>query len=462
MEFILRLLKNTFSLFKPKYPDTEIGEKLEKINTLFEAILDDLSSSINTDLQKKSADGKMWNLKNRNHGMSAESVLRVAILQSMNNWTFDQLKEHCDDSLATRAFLSLEPGQVSWSRSCLHENISAISEDTWSKIHDMTLQEAQTRGIEKGRMVRIDSTVVDSNIHHPTDSSLLKDCIRILWFILSLLRKKGKSEFKKVYLGVAWKEVKKIHLEIVNAKNEEERREPYRRLVFLAKEALNRMEKLTDTLKSYADLDSKKINRKTDEALQVLELLPKIIWQTEMRVFKGRTVPATKKIISIFEEHSDIIVKGRRKTEFGHKIFLTSGKSGLVTGVLIERGNPSDSELFIPLIRQQEKAYGRPPRQISADGGFASVKNVSNAKTLGISDVAFSKRCGLEVKEMTKSQWVFNKLRNFRAGIEGNISTLKRAYGLSKAMWKGFDGFRKYVISSIVGYNLSKLALLIK
>ena len=126
------------------------------------------------------------------------------------------------------------------------------------------------------------------------------------------------------------------------------------------------------------------------------------------------------------------------------------------------QGNPSDKEYFLDLISQQKQLFGKVPRQITADGGFASEDNVYDAKEMGVKDVCFTKPVGLEIEEMVKSPWVFQKLRNFRAGIEGIISTLKRGFGLSKVLWKGVSGFASYVHSSVVSYNLTKIACLSK
>lgn len=182
--------------------------------------------------------------------------------------------------------------------------------------------------------------------------------------------------------------------------------------------------------------------------------------QTERRVFQGENVPAADKIVSLFEPHTDILVKARRETRFGHKLNLTTGKSGLILDAVIEAGNPADSERFLPLIERHRAHYGRVPRQVAADGGYASTDNLERAKALGIQDVAFHKKRGLKVEEMTKSPRVYRKLRNFRAGIEAGISCLKRAYGLARCTWKGLDHVKAYIWSSIVAHNLTLFARL--
>jgi len=139
-------------------------------------------------------------------------------------------------------------------------------------------------------------------------------------------------------------------------------------------------------------------------------------------------------------------------------MFLTAGASGLVLDCQLVQGNPCDTEFFIDLIERQKEIFGCVPRQTAADGCFASEDNLYDAKDLGVKDVCFSKTCGLLVEKMCKSGWVFQKLRNFRAGIEGVISVLKRAFGLGRAMWKGVKGFAAYVHSAVAAYNLAMLA----
>ena len=176
------------------------------------------------------------------------------------------------------------------------------------------------------------------------------------------------------------------------------------------------------------------------------------------RVIKGEKVPASEKVVSFFEEHTDIIVKGRRDVQYGHKVFLTGGASNLILDCLIERGNPADSDHYRDLIERHKDQFGRVPRQVSADGGFASRNNLAFAKGYEVKDAVFAKKRGLSVIEMAKSAWVYKMLRNFRAGIEAGISTLKRAFGLDRCIWSGWGGFKQYVWSSIVSYNLLVMA----
>ncbi len=191
-----------------------------------------------------------------------------------------------------------------------------------------------------------------------------------------------------------------------------------------------------------------------------LHLMQQVIKQTERRVLQGEKVPAAEKVVSIFEEHTDIIQTGGRETTFGHKIFLTCGKTSLLTDCLVLRGNPADSAQMKPMLKRHHQLYGRYPRQASFDGGFATQDNLRWAKKQGIVDVAFAKKGRLKVSEMVRSSWVYRQLRRFRAGIEGCISMLKRVFGANRCTWKGWEHFQQYLHLSVLSFNLLVLARL--
>ena len=162
--------------------------------------------------------------------------------------------------------------------------------------------------------------------------------------------------------------------------------------------------------------------------------------------------------MSLFEPHTDIIVKGFRDVQYGHKINLSSERSGFITYLSIEKGNPADSSLFMPVLNFHRSKLHRLPHSVVADGGYASQENVKEGRGLDVKRVVFHKRVGLSLHAMGVKSKTFTRLRNFRAGVEGNISELKRAFGATKANWKGLDGFKAYVWSSVLSYNLMRLA----
>ncbi len=391
-------------------------------------------------------------------GMTAEQVVRCAVLKQYRQLTYEELSFHLEDSDAFRSFSRLEMGQYP-SKSILQENIKAIRQETWEAIHREIINHAKQEKIETGRTIRIDATAVETDIHHPTDSTLLADGIRIItrW----LAEGKALSPVPRYQFSDHQRVVKKRVLTILNTRKEEARKAAYQDLLLYAGKVRDYALVAIPELHAHQPHEASELfaGKVLAEKLErAVGLLKKVIDQTDRRVFKGEKVPAAEKVVSFFEDHTDIIVKKRRETEYGHKIFLTGGSSTMVLDCMITRGNPADTTQYTPLLERQKELYGRMPRQVSADGGFASKDNLAYAKAKQIKDAVFAKKRGLSVLDMAKSSWVYKKLRNFRAGIEAGISTLKRAFGLDRCTWKSWEGFGRYVWSSIVSYNLLVLA----
>lgn len=390
------------------------------------------------------------------HGMAAEQVLRVAVLKQMNGFSYEELAFHLADSSTYRSFCRLGYDRKPPKRSALQKNVKRVKSETWEAINRMLVVKAQKLGVESGVKVRTDCTVVESNIHHPTDSSLLWDSVRVLVRLMG----KAKEEF-----GIGFhdhsRRARRRALGISNAKSMPQRKPLYRDLVKMSDKTARQAEwvaKQLDDVEPRSILQMALAQALATELHHYAALANQVISQTERRVFRGETVPASEKLVSIFETHTDIIIKDSRETRYGHKLCLSSGASGLVTDVVVEQGNPTDSTLAVKMIKRQKELFGKAPRQASFDGGFASRNNLADLKQLGVQDVAFNKRCRLELEDMVKSTWVYRQLRNFRAGIEGVISFLKRGFGLGRCLWRGFQSFQAYVQASVLACNLLLLA----
>ena len=185
-----------------------------------------------------------------------------------------------------------------------------------------------------------------------------------------------------------------------------------------------------------------------------------VLNQTVRRVFAGEKVPAAEKLVSIFEPHTDIIRRGKpnKETEFGHMVWFGEVEGGFIAQYRVLEGNPADSDLALPMLDRQKELYGSYPLKASFDGGFASKQNLAEAKLRKIKDVCFAKKRGLSETDMCRSQYVYRRLRRFRAGIESGISWLKRCLGFARCTWRGRDSFKSYVWSSIVAANLLTMA----
>lgn len=426
------------------YGEHETGQQLKKLSQILDdnpAILDIATKAI-IDLNKKDTGRK---------GLTVDSIFRAALLKQMMGLTYNELSFYLQDSISYSSFARIDSSKY-YSNSCLQSCVSKLDAASWEAINRLVLADAAAKGIEKGRMVRIDSTVTETHIQSPTDSNLLWDCVRVMARLLDemvLVFKPGAFTFcnrsraaKRRMNAIAYaRGSNKIKL--------------YNQLIQNAKETKNYLNEALG--KERCVVDTFKFMQLEQEAKSLLQLAEKVIDQTERRVLNGEKVPAQEKIFSIFEPHTDIIIKGGRDIQYGHKLNLTTGKSGLVLDVYIEEGNPADTARLCPMLERQQEIYGRVPRQAAADGGYASQDNLVTAKAMGIKDVAFNKKRGLKVEEMVKSNWVYKKLFKFRAGVEGNISCLKRRFGLSRCNWKGLNRFKAYVWASSVAYNLLQL-----
>ncbi|MCK4277153.1 MAG: ISNCY family transposase, partial [Phycisphaerae bacterium] len=363
--------------------------------------------------------------------MTAEQVFKVLLIKQMNGFSYESLRFHLADSRTYRWFCGFGIADKIPSEKTLNRDIKKIRPETLEKINRVFLGAADDKGIEKGRKVRVDCTVTESNIHRPTDSSLLWDSVRVL----CRLTQRAREKFD-VKVPDHSRRAKKRAMGILNAKNNKIRTKHYRDLLKVAKKTVADAETV---LNSLLEMGASSITAICiwAELSNYIPLARRVIEQTERRVLGGEKLKPNEKLVSIFEPHTDIIVKDRRETYYGHKLAITGGVSGLLTDLVIEEGNPADSTIAERMIARQQDIYGRVPRQVAFDGGFASRGNLKSIKTLGVKDVMFSKKRGLKVSDMTKSTWVYRRLRDFRAGIEGMISFLKRCLGLARCTWRG-------------------------
>jgi len=246
-------------------------------------------------------------------------------------------------------------------------------------------------------------------------------------------------------------------LEIQYAKTKKVRTSKYKNLIKITEQTTQYAQKAVAAMESDPSCDLK-LFALASEMKQYLDLASRVMDQARRRVINGETVPASEKVVSIFEPHTDIVVKDRRDTFYGHKVCLTGGASNLIVDCVITEGNPADSTLVEQMLDRQNDIYGKYPLKAALDGGFASKDNLNAAKERQIKDVCFAKKRGLAVEDMCRSQWVYNRLRRFRAGIESGISWIKRCFGFARCTWKGFRSFKGYVWASIVAANLLTLA----
>ena len=389
-------------------------------------------------------------------GMSGEQVLRALVIKQANGFSYEGLAFHLADSQSYRAFCLFGIADQPPKRSTLQRNIKLVRAETLERVNRELVEHAQAQGIEDGRRLRADSTVIEAAIHEPTDSRLLVDCVRVLTRLLREAREYVALQFTNHH-----KRAKRRAMAIQHADKMEKRVPLYRDLVKVAENtalsARFSVEKLEQQFPPEA-FQQPELGKLRDSLKHYIKLAEQVLDQTRRRVFDGESVPAQQKVVSIFEPHTDIIRKDRRDTLYGHKVFLTAGASGLIVDCVMERGNPTDSTKAVTLAKRAIKVLGKEPEQIVFDGGFSSRDNLGEIKALGIRDVAFSKAPGLAIKEMVKRTWLYQRLRHFRAGIEGIISFLKRCFGWDRCAWRSYGSFRAYTWGSVIAANLVMLA----
>jgi IS5 family transposase len=389
-------------------------------------------------------------------GISAEQVLRTAVLRHLKRYSWRELAKRLNDGICLRWFTRFYSAAIPH-YTTLQKAIQSISDEAWSKINDLMVQFAKDRKIENGRSIRMDTTVVETNILYPIDARLLWDSIRVITRILERIRK----SLPELEFGFAnrMRKSKKLCYQITMVKGptaDKKRRKLYRKLISTANEVFEM------GVRCFHQMPESNEYYQLDYYLTAMSVA---IDQCERRILKGEDVPADEKILSIFEQHTDIICRGKSQSpaEFGHKVFFVTGKSGLVTQYEVLRGNPGDNELLPGCLAKHQSQYNKAPYNLSGDRRFFSDDNEIKATKAGVARVSICKP-GYRSKarrQLEKEQW-FKNLQKFRAGIEGIISGLMRGFGLKRCIWKGWESFCTYVSIGVFTFNLRKIALLLR
>lgn len=385
-------------------------------------------------------------------GLSLESIFRCLLLKKILKVSYRKLAFHLCDSPTCRSFARLRDG---WSPShaALQGTIRRLRPETVEKINILLIGQWHLQGDLSVDTLRIDSTVTQSNILDPRDSQLLDDGVRVL--SRSMFQSRDLTGAKIRFCDQR-KRSRSLAFRIYHAKKAE-KQILYPKLLKCVATTLSQINKAINKVRLEA-MTEEKAKTWIEHVEHYRALLLKVVDQTQRRVFNQQSVPAAEKIVSLFEPHTDVIVKGKRNVQYGHKINLATQSDGFVTYLNIENGNPSDRIIYLPVLEAQQENYQQLPDSVVADGGYASQANVEQAKAKGVQRAVFNKRVGLSYHQMGVKKKTFDALSDFRAGVEGNISELKRAFGMGKAMWKGHDGFKAYVWASTVSYNLIRMA----
>lgn len=375
---------------------------------------------------------------------SVEQIVRAAIYKELKQLDYRELEYHQEDSRICTQFVKIDHGRM-YSFQMYQKYISRIKAESLDKLLVSLNKIAIEEGLEDMEKIRQDSTVVETNIHYPTNNALVWDCIKESHRLLKQLEQEISSLDVRDYTSGA----KKIFYKINVTRSGDKRADLFQKQLITFTKCINQLSNAIKK-KSHCSIIAMIIIIELERLLPIME---QVYSMTERREIKKETVPNTDKIFSIYEQHTDIIVKGSREVQFGHKINLTTGKSNLVLSCEVLQGNPSDRTLYQNTLNKVIADYDKVPRDCVTDGGYASTDNVEHAKKEGVVNIVFNKIVG-SLKSAVSSLNMETRLMKWRSGIEANISNIKRGFGLFRCNWKGLPHFESKVMWSVIGYNI--------
>lgn len=375
---------------------------------------------------------------------SVEQIFRAALYKEIKQLDYRDLEYHQIDSRICSQFIKLDELRP-YSFQMYQKYISRIQAKNLEHVMVSLNKIAINEGMEDVEKLRQDSTVIESNIHYPTNNSLVWDCIKESHRLLAHLQKEIKDLDYRNYIKTAKKTFYKINV----TKGDDKRIELFRKQFITFTKCINQVSNVIKK-KRNCSIEVYRILGALEKHLPIMQL---VFDMAHKREIKKEIVPNNEKIFSIYEHHTDIIVKGSREVKFGHKINLSSGKSNLILSCEVPHGNPSDKDLFGPTLDKVIKNYQTVPRDIATDGGYATKPNAEYAKEKGIVNIVFNKVVG-SLQNTVSSKNIETRLKKWRSGMEANISNLKRGFDIRRCNWKGFDHFCSKIMWSVIGYNI--------
>jgi IS5 family transposase len=397
-------------------------------------------------------------------GFSAEVVVRLLVLKHARNWSYAVLEREVRANLIYRKFVRLGFAKMADAKTMGKWGV-AVGPDVIKQIHDRIVAIAQEKGLSPGARMRVDTTVVETNIHYPTDSSLLGDGVRVLTRVMRKVTKIAGAVGCK--LRDRSRSVKRRVMEIGRAarakgpQGKAKLDKAYANLLASTSRVVGQAKRfvaeiLDGTKRATGALEQAKLEGLKGELERMMPRVRKVIAQTKARILHGETRTRAK-IFSLFEPSTEIIRKGKsgKPNEFGKMVKLQEAENQIVTDYEVYDERPSDTDLLIPSIERHEAALGRTPRLVAADAGFYSAKNETAAKAKGVKRVCVPNRStkSADKKREQKKRW-FREGQKWRTGCEGRISVIKRRHGLSRCRYRGDDGMKRWVGLGVIADNL--------
>jgi IS5 family transposase len=381
----------------------------------------------------------------------AEVALRMLLLKHVRNWSFDVLEREVRANLAYRDFCRIGLDKVPDAKT-LARLSQALGNDAITDLHRRLVEMAKQEGLIRGRKMRLDTTVVETNIHYPTDSSLLGDGARVLTRTMKKVEEETEGKLTRRVRN-RMRSVKKRVIAIARsgrlkgAQGEQRRQREYRGLLRVTRQILNDTKRVMEEVEAMPKRRQAAVAGPMEQLKRVAGQVKRVVRQTKRRIFEGLTqLPG--KIVSLFEPHTEIIKKGkaRKPTEFGKMVLLQEAENQIITSYEVFDERPSDGDLLRPAVEKQKQRVGRVPELVAGDAGFYSKAQETAIEEMGVKWVSVPNRRtkSEERREHEKQRW-FKKGQRWRAGCEGRISVTKRRHGLDRCLYRGQEGMKRWV-----------------
>lgn len=425
---------------------------------------DELFSLVKADLMKRYPNSSRLG----RHSTPVEVILRMLVVKRLYGFSYEQTEHFVNDSIVlrqfTRLYLERAPDDTTLIRWA-----NQIGPETVASLNDRAVQLARSLKVTRGRKLRVDAMVVETNIHHPTDSALLADGVRVLSRLLRRAKKAlpaevagrlGKEAFRTRNRSVR-RTAQRLH-RIARRKGEEakkELKEAYHKLIAITQASRAQARRVVKALRGHAD--DPRAGRLLESFEHFVPLVERGITQATRRVLEDEQVPAQEKILSLFEEHTRIITRQKmgKPREFGRKVLIDEVDGGIVSRYeILEEVGREHPHLPASLEAHHER-FGRAPYLLAGDRGLYSAENERLAHEAGIKRVALPKsgRLSHERHQHETQRW-FRRGFRFRAGIEGRISVLGRVFGLDRCLDHSEEGMGRWVGWGILAHNLRQTA----
>jgi IS5 family transposase len=392
-------------------------------------------------------------------------VLRSLLLMRIKDWDYRELRERINDGYTLRKFTGFYSSPVPRHNAFNHA-FNRLTPATVEKLNDAVVRAAVEDGLEDGKKLRIDTTVVETNIHWPTDATLLWDTVRVLTRLIGRMREIVSKDVPRFAnrKRAARKRMQKLQ-RMTGAQREIQQVPTYKQLLAITEEVLtNARRTLKATAESLTKASAVKLALESlrKDLTDYCELGDRVVDQARRRVLGGEQVPTSEKIYSIFEAHTDLIKRGKvnKPIEFGHKIFLAESAHGLVTQYRVLDGNPSDEDHVESSLKAHKETFGSAPDVFATDRGFDNAANQKTCRKARIRCPSIPQRGGKKTAERqaVEKSPDFKKAQRFRAGIEGRISVLFRGRGMKRCLAHGKQRFTVFIGVAVLTNNLMKVA----